>query len=273
VQDEKEDGVVKAGLILTQNITKQKNAELQMHQAIEQEKQLSEFKSNIVTTVSHQFRNPLTAITTSAETLHNYIHKLSKEKINKRLQNIISSADKMTNLMNEILVFSCIESGTLTFSPQLVNLSDFCHDLAQKQCEEMITLLDEERSSIAINTCGACDDAYIDPKLIDLALTNLVSNALKYSLPGGAVKLNIICSETDIIIQVVDEGIGISSEDRSRIFQPFFRSRDVENFKGTGFGLAIAKQAIQAHNGSIEVESELGKGSTFSIKFPFQKSP
>jgi signal transduction histidine kinase len=263
-----QNGVVKAGLILAQNITQHKESELQMLRALEQEKQLSDLKSRIVNTVSHQFRNPLAVINTATETLSLYIHKLSKEKINRRLQNIIASTKSITGLMDEIMVFSNIESGKLTFAPQLVNLLSLYQNLLQRKFEHIDLPSPEHRSFVEIDIDASCQRVYIDPKLIDLALTHLISNALKYSPPGEVVKLTTSCNGNQILIQVIDAGIGITQEDLPHVFEPFFRSNRVENIQGTGFGLAIAKQAIQVHNGSIEVESELGKGSIFTIRIP-----
>jgi signal transduction histidine kinase len=264
-----EHGEVKAGLILAQNITQQKQAELHMLKTLEQEKQLSDLKSRIVTTVSHQFRNPLAVISMAAEALLKYMPKLSEEKIRKRLQNILVATQSMASLMDEILVFSTIESGKLVFSPQLVNLPALYQNLLQSQFDYVDMQQTENRRAIEIDIDESCQNVYIDPRLVDMALGNLVSNALKYSDPGSPVKLTTSCDRDYITIQVIDAGIGIAPVDLPHIFDPFFRSNSVENIHGTGFGLAIARQAMQVHNGIIDVDSEVGKGTTFTIKIPY----
>ncbi|AFY71718.1 PAS/PAC sensor hybrid histidine kinase [Thalassoporum mexicanum PCC 7367] len=267
------DGMVNAGLILTQNITQRKKSELQMLKALERQKQLSDLKSHIVTTISHQFRNPLAVINTAAETLSSYLDKLSKEKIDKRLQNIMLATQSMTMLMDEIMVFDRIESGQLTFAPQLVNLPNFYQEMLQSLPDGADARRSQASEMIEIDINNTCQEAYLDPKLVSLALKNLISNALKYSDPDLPIKITATCAENLIKIKVIDAGIGIAPEELAYIFDPFFRSERVENIQGTGFGLSIAKQAMQVHNGTIEVESELGKGSTFTLNLPYLTRP
>jgi signal transduction histidine kinase len=113
-----------------------------------------------------------------------------------------------------------------------------------------------------------CRSVHADEELLRQMLSNLLTNAGKYSPPGSAIHLNIDCLEDHTIIQVHDEGIGIPLEDQARLFEPFHRAKNVGKIQGTGLGLAIVKRAVEAHKGTITLTSQPGAGTTFTINIP-----
>jgi signal transduction histidine kinase len=111
-------------------------------------------------------------------------------------------------------------------------------------------------------------EASIDRKLLRRAVTNLLTNAIKYSPAGSPVDVELACADGQAVIRVSDRGIGIPEDDLRRLFEPFHRAANVGKIQGTGLGLAIARQAVELHSGTINVESQLGRGTTFILTLP-----
>ena len=110
--------------------------------------------------------------------------------------------------------------------------------------------------------------ADLDPKMLQLILTNLLSNAIKYSPGNNSVILELYSQDKNIIFKIKDTGIGISLEDRERIFEPFYRGSNIDSIPGTGLGLSIVKTIVDLHGGEIFLESQLGMGTTFTVTLP-----
>jgi signal transduction histidine kinase len=119
---------------------------------------------------------------------------------------------------------------------------------------------------------GDCYDTQADTKLLRQAITNLLSNAVKYSPERSTVYLRLRCESEQVLIQIQDEGAGISKEDQQHLFEAFFRAKNVLSIPGSGLGLSIVRRAIEAHGGSITCESELGQGTTFTLILPLRFS-
>ena len=127
-----------------------------------------------------------------------------------------------------------------------------------------------DRHSLTFASKGECFAACIDEKLLRHILSNLLSNAIKYTPGGGIIKCELTCHNREAIFQIKDPGIGIPSQDRQRLFETFHRASNVGNIPGTGLGLAIIKKFVDLHQGKITVESEVGVGTTFTIKLPLK---
>jgi signal transduction histidine kinase len=187
----------------------------------------------------------------------------SESKKQKNLHRIQSSARLMTQLLTDILTLTRAEAGKLECRPELVDLESFCLNLV-----EDINLDSEPRHSIKFVSQGHCTHALLDEKLLYSILGNLLSNAIKYSPQGGNIHLILSCEPQAVIFQVKDEGIGIPKEDIEALYEPFYRSKNVGNIVGTGLGLAVVKKCLELHGGQISVESEVGSGTTFTLKIP-----
>ncbi len=150
--------------------------------------------------------------------------------------------------------------------PGILNLEEFCTDLVEEVC---INSLDTCR--IHFTSAGDCTHLLLDEKLLRHILTNLLSNALKYSPPDATVQLMLNCENDRVVLAVTDQGIGIPLDDQKRLFESFHRAANVGNIPGTGLGLTIVKNAVKAHGGKIMVSSQLGGGTTFTVSIPFTK--
>ena len=144
-----------------------------------------------------------------------------------------------------------------------LNIEQFCRDIVVQ-----MQLANGNQKLINFVSQGDCKITYLDPKLLQHILTNLLSNAMKYSPTGKRVTLELSCQNRDVIFQVKDVGIGIPLVDKKQIFEPFCRGSNVDNISGMGLGLSIVKTLVELHGGQIDVESEVGLGTAFTVKLP-----
>jgi len=220
-------------------------------------------KSRFISTTSHEFRTPLTAILSSTELIQRYRHKWDDEKIDEHFTRIHSSVNYLTRLLDDVLTISRAESGKLNFSPTEVDVSKFVTEILsefQPMTPENCTVV--FRDSMKSRLCR------LDPRLLKFILYNLLSNAIKYSPEGGKISITVRVQRGYGVFSVSDEGIGIPKADLSKIFEPFSRAENAGVFPGTGLGLSIVKRAVDLHNGTVKVESRVGKGTKVTVKIP-----
>lgn len=231
----------------------------ELTKALSKEKELSDLKSRFVSMASHEFRTPLSTILSSASLVAKYVEADEQEKRNKHIHRIKSSVNNLTGLLNEFLSIGKIEDGKI-----IANNIDF-------NVKDMLTSLCNELEGIARNnqhivyTHAGDKIIFSDPALLRNVVTNLVSNAIKFSSEGSTIEVNCHVSEDTVIVTVKDHGMGISAEDQEHLFERFFRGANVTNIQGTGLGLHIVGKYIEILGGKIEFESELEKGTTFII--------
>ncbi|MEH2373737.1 hybrid sensor histidine kinase/response regulator [Nostoc sp.] len=226
--------------------------------------EVSQFKSEFVSMLSHDIRNPLNIILLAAGLLQNYDEKLTKEKKLNHLQMIRSAIKNMAQLLDEVSFIGQADSAKLGCELLCLDLEAFCRQLV----EEVRLMAEEKNVTLVFASFGELGEALWDKSLLRHILSNLLSNAIKYSLSGGRVRFELIGQEKTVIFQIQDWGIGIPQEDQKRLFQPFQRADNVGRIPGTGLGLAIAKKCVEAHGGEILVNSQVGIGTTFTVTLP-----
>jgi urea ABC transporter urea binding protein len=249
-------------ITIIRDITERKRAESEIQTALNYEKELSELKTRFIAMASHEFRTPLSTILSSSELLEHYRHKWSEEKSLSHLKRIQGATFHMRDMLEDVLMVSTAEAGKLKFNPSEINLVSFC--------QELIEEIQLSSQTHTIHFSSDCDYFMLqgDQKLLRQTFYNLLSNAIKYSPKEENIYFTINCSNEEAVIQVRDEGIGIPESDISKIFTAFDRASNVGNVAGTGLGLSIVKKAVDLHGGQIELKSELGQGSTFTIRLP-----
>ncbi len=250
--------------IAEKEVVQRQQAEAEIRKILEAERELSELKSRMITTISHEYRTPLTIILGSCEILRQYSHKWSEEKKQKHFNRIQDAVEHMTMLVESALTVDKAEEGQLPYNPVSLPLEAFCRDLIQAQ--QLSSGSDYTFNFIYQG--GYRTTANLDAQLVRHILTNLLSNAVKYSSRGGTVSLSVSCEDNQVIFCVQDFGIGIPLAEQQRLFETFFRASNVGNISGVGMGLAIVKKCVLQHGGQITVKSALGFGTTFTVNLP-----
>nr|WP_290227874.1 ATP-binding protein [Trichocoleus desertorum] len=246
-----------------EDVTEQKQAEQEIRHALEKERELNELRARFVTTVSHEFRTPLTVIVSSTELVQNYEHKMTQEKKHQHFGKIQAASRHITHLLDEILFISHASSGELQFNLAPIDLEQFCRSLLAdlqnaSSCSHTLHL------SYQIPQTLVC----LDEKLLRYILTNLLSNAIKYSPQAKDVNFEITCDAQTVIFSVQDHGIGIPIADQLNLFEAFHRAKNASNIPGVGLGLSIVKSCVDLHGGRITVESKPEVGTKFTVMLP-----
>ena len=237
-----------------------------LQKALLKERDLRLLKTRFVNTISHEFRTPLTGISISTDILETYYDRLSKEQKLEEFQKIKKRVTEITDLMNDFLLHSSLESMRDIFK---VTTVDF---------EEIVkrAIIDSERialsAGITINTHISEKIPIIegDPKLLQHVAKNLISNAIKYSHRGGVIFINLESDEkeSEIRLKVQDYGIGIPQLEQEKLFTQFYRATNTSEIPGTGLGLSIVKEFVELHDGVISLKSEPDKGTEFVVTLP-----
>ncbi len=249
------------------DISQQKELEKKLTAALQKEKELNQLKSRFISTASHEFRTPLTAILSSIDLLEINRKKNNLERYYVHIEKVKKAIHYMTELLDDVLTINRTETGKLEFKPEYFELNVFTKEIFEenkataKVTHEMELNLPQENLEI-----------YADKKLLKLIMANLLSNAIKYSPKGGKVKMDVMVNEMNLHLHVTDEGFGIPENDRSTLFEPFHRGSNVENIIGTGLGLSITQKSVELHKGNIDFESEVGSGTKFKVVLPIVKS-
>lgn len=226
--------------------------------------ELNELKSFFMQGITHELKTPLTSIKIFTEKLKN--HQLPvKDKSDFYLKVINGESNKLNGLIDNILVYAQIEKGMQTYQKSRVNLIQIVHKAVSSVQYQFMMKKQKLEVVIANDTI----DIFADEKAVESAILNLLTNASKYSCEESKTILSVTKVDNNAIVEVIDNGRGISSEDLKKVFEPFVRLRDdvTRKIEGTGLGLAIVKHIMDEHCGRIEIKSELGKGSSFSLYF------
>lgn len=245
------------------DITRRKQIEEELRRSLKREKALGELKARFVSMVSHEFRTPLASIQTGTDLLKNYSDRMSPERREEHLDRIQAQVRHLAGLLEDVLTIGRDDSAGTPFHPNWINLDEVCRALV-----EDIQLSLAHPHEIHYSFGGQDPMVYADPKLLQRIVNNLLSNAIKYSPDRAPVRFEVKVDHDIASIEVRDRGIGIPEEDQPFLFSAFHRARNVGTVSGTGLGLAIVKRAIDAHGGSVSVNSEVGAGTTFLVTLP-----
>jgi PAS domain S-box-containing protein len=234
---------------------------------LERLRQLDELKSEFVSNVSHELRSPLSVIKSYVETMLDQADPGDYQTQREFLTVVNNETDRLTDLVNDLLDISRIESGRFEMELSPVSLSD----IIQAVVRDLETK--SSKHQIIVDIPSPLPDLSADEDKLVQVFLNLVDNAIKFSPDGGEIVIKAGAKRKMIKCDISDQGIGIAEKDISRIFEKFYRvdNSDKYEISGTGLGLPIVKNIIESHGGKISVKSELGKGSTFSIFLPLKK--
>ena len=234
--------------------------------------ELDRLKTNFFTNISHEFRTPLTLIISPLE---RYLseNKDIENPQRRRAESIYRNAKQLQKLINQLLDLSKLEAGRLF--PEITQ-SDII-EFTEKITNSFQDLAEQKNISLKFTTTQTQMMAYFDSDIVEKILTNLLSNAFKFSKDWGEINVSIILKPSDnqqIIIKVSDNGIGISQDNLPNIFNRFYQVHDHSQLQivGTGVGLSLCKELVELHRGEILVSSKIGEGTTFSVYLPITKN-
>jgi len=233
-------------------------------ESLRREKKLME--ENFITMVSHQLRSPIVAILQYYEVILAGIVGDVSEKQKEMIQRAKDRLESLLNLINDWLDVARIDRGQIVDKLKPLSLKD----VIKKVVEDMRPLAQKDEITLEFGHCSQNDLVQGDKETLEQVFSNLINNAIRYNKTKGQVLITIKENKDFIATEVQDTGIGIAKEHLPLIFEQFYRvSRgEDQKAKGTGLGLSIAKKIVEAHAGSIQVSSELGKGSTFTVLLP-----
>ena len=232
--------------------------------ALSRQWRMAELKSEFVAALSHDLRRPLTSIRMFSEMLKEGL-VTTEDKKNEYYNIISNESEQLTDLANNILDFSRIERGRKKYSFEYGDISR----LAAETVENFKAHMYPSGGRIALNMDANLPGFKMDAYAISQALTNLLSNAMKYSPPDGEITVNVVKRQAGVAIEVIDNGIGIPKKEHRKIFEKFYRaSQQDTNVEGTGLGLTLVKCAVEAHGGRVELDSAPGRGSKFTLVLP-----
>jgi PAS domain S-box-containing protein len=233
----------------------------QLKDALNKEIEVGELKSRFVSMASHEFRTPLSTVLSSASIITRYVREDQQEDRTRHVGKIKAAVDNLTGILDDFLSLSKLEEGKQSINTQTVNLREVCIEVK----EDISGLITDGKK---INIVAESFEIRSDERILRNIFFNLLSNALKYSLPETTVYCFIKKNGKKVRIEVRDEGIGIPLEDQKHIFTRFFRATNAENIQGTGLGLNIVRGYIDLLKGDINFESIPGEGTTFVINLP-----
>ena len=222
-----------------------------------------ERRDDMVRAVSHDLRQPLTVVQAQAQLLLRSLEQAGLAREKSSAAAIITSSQRMNTMIEELVESARLEAGQIRLNLQPIDLRSFMLDLKQRLAGTL------ETDRIRVEAPEGLPPVTADPDRLERILTNLLSNALKYSAPDTEVTVSLARADGEVITSVTDRGPGIAPEDLPNLFERYYRARPArERREGLGLGLYITRGLVEAHGGRIWVESELGKGSTFSFRLP-----
>lgn len=258
-----ENKAVAGGICIVEDITESKKAREALIHAKNVAEEASKTKSEFLSNVTHELRTPLNAIMGFSDLLQESVENKLEENERKYLNNIIAGSKDLLDVINNILDVSNIEAGKTNLELEDIYLPGLIQDVKVEMCP----FASKKNIELQMELDPQVGLIRADRNKLQQILSNLVSNAIKFGKEEGFVKIRIKQMPDMLHFAVIDNGIGINVDDQQKLFKPFIQldASSTRKYKGNGIGLYIAKQFVELHGGSIWLESEVGKGSTFTF--------
>lgn len=235
----------------------------QLTDALAKEKELNELKSRFMSLISHELKTPLSGILSSSTLLSKYTDTDQQEKRDKHIKNINSKVRQLNAILNDFLAVEHLETGKLNYELQVFALSNLLHEVVNDA-----NLLLKKGQNIQLPDNVDELEITFDRKILALALSNVLNNAIKYSPEGSTIEILFNREKDFLVLKVIDHGIGIPAFEQKKIFQRYFRAENTLLIEGTGIGLNIVKQHLHNLGATLSFESQECVGSTFNIRIP-----
>lgn len=237
--------------------------------ALDKERELNKLKSDLMVTISHEFRTPLSLIMTSKEMLDRYHEQLTDEQRQQRMEMIGEQVQHLTRMLDDISAFvSRSRRPDGNYTPVMLNLPVFLEQVIENfrtgaNVQQRVELIMHDELGLIS----------LDGVLLTRTLSGLLSNAVKYSPPDSTISVEVHANDKHVTLAVRDQGIGIPADEQVHIFEPFFRGSNVDSVSGTGLGLCMVQEDVKLMNGTIAVDSRVGVGTVFTLRLPFIAPP
>lgn len=252
-----------AGVLVAFLVVRGLRTTMRAEAALEHEREVSRLHRTFTSVVSHQFRTPLSIIDASAQRILRRGADTTPDELASRIGKIRNACQRLTRLMESTLNAARLEQGEIAFHARSFDL----HKLIDDVCESQP---DEDQARISRSLDGLPRNILADVTLLEQAVQNLLSNALKYSPPDSSVTISGALQNGKVLIAVEDSGVGIPADEIGSVTQRFFRARTADGISGTGIGLNFVSQIMALHQGRLDIRSIEGEGSTFTLVFPFR---
>jgi PAS domain S-box-containing protein len=236
--------------------------------AYQREKELNVLKSRFVSMASHEFRTPLSTIMGSADLIARYAEGPGSDKVQKHVQRIKGKVRDLTAILNDFLSFERIEQGDVPAAPEHLDIVHVCIGLIEE-----LRGMTKPGQSLEYDHATEERNVTMDRGMLVNTITNLVTNAIKYSPENSPVQLHTAVRQGSLDLSVIDRGMGIPEADRPHLFEPFFRAQNVLTIQGTGLGLHLVRRYLDLMGGTINYSTTTGKGSTFNVHIPGNTQP
>lgn len=240
-------------------------ASSELKAALKNEKEASALQKQFIDMVSHEFRTPLTIIDGHAQILSRKAEEIVPDDIRKRSRTIRSAVSRLITMMESVLSSNMLRIGKLEIIPEPLNLRSFARDL----CDDHSELARHHK--IRLHTDKLPETVYVDKKIANLVLTNLLSNAIKYTKENPEIDVTLSLKGKWLEIKVTDNGIGIPYDELPRVFERYFRASTATGIPGTGIGLSLVKDLVELYHGKLEVSSDIGQRTEFSVSLPVRE--
>lgn len=234
-----------------------------LSRSLDKEKELGQLKSHFVSLASHEFRTPLTSVKLSASLIEKYAEPLENPNITKHVSNIKNAVTNLTTILSDFLSIEKLEAGREEILFTYFDLIKFC-----EQVTEEMQVLAKQNQNIIYQHTGIKSMVNLDQNLLKICISNLITNAIKYSGENSFIDFNTEINGKNCIVTVKDNGIGIPDADQKHLFEAFFRAHNTGAIPGTGLGLNILTRYTSMMNGTVTFKSVVNEGTSFIISFP-----
>jgi PAS domain S-box-containing protein len=253
-------------LVLQEALNDLEKTQIELREGLLKEKELHEMKSRFVTMASHEFRTPLTTVLSSVSLISKYTKEDEQVHRDKHIQRIKNSVFSLTEILNDILSLGKLDEGKVEIQLEEINLDEVLLSVVN----DMDFILKPNQKIEVI--CPINQKLKADITLLQRVIVNLLSNAIKFSFEETNILVEVVCKKeiNEVQINISNQGIGIPSNEQSKLFDRFFRANNASNIQGTGLGLSIVKRCLELMGASITLESIENSTTTFTIHTPLQ---
>jgi signal transduction histidine kinase len=240
----------------------------QNRKALKRELEMNRLISRFVSTVSHEFRTPLAGISSSMQLLRDYRPELDQAEQERLFGKISDSISHLKSMLDDVTLLEKEQSDRLTIRNDSFIFETFCDEVIR---DTLAAIPSQYTASVTYE--GNIGNITTDKEMMRHVLSNIISNAIKYSDINGEVKVSASCTGQSLTIEVIDNGRGIPEEDMPYLYNDFYRGSNVEGVPGTGLGMSIVKTSLKKLNGSVELSSAPNQGTTVKVSIPDVLSP